>query len=90
MEAYDRRGRSERTWDVVDAVRAVAEARGVSMPQVALAWLHDRPAVTSVVPGARTTEQLRDNLGAVRLHLSFDEIASLDAASDPEPPYYPY
>jgi aryl-alcohol dehydrogenase-like predicted oxidoreductase len=90
MEAYDRRGRNERTWDVVDAVRAVADGRGVSMPQVALAWLHDRPAVTSVILGARTTEQLQDNLAAAGLHLSADETASLDAASDPEPPDYPY
>ncbi|HWG95248.1 MAG TPA: aldo/keto reductase, partial [Mycobacteriales bacterium] len=60
MEAYDRRGRTARTWDVVDAVRAVAEARGATMPQVALAWLHDRPGVTSVILGARTVEQLED------------------------------
>jgi aryl-alcohol dehydrogenase-like predicted oxidoreductase len=90
MEAYDRRGRAERTWDVVDAVRSVAEQRGVSMPQVALAWLHDRPAVTSVILGARTLEQLADDLGAAGLHLSADETAALDAASDPEPPDYPY
>ena len=90
MEAYDRRGRTQRTWDVVDAVRAVAEARGVSMPQVALAWLHDRPAVSSVILGARTTEQLADNLGAVGLHLTPAETAALDAASDPQPPDYPY
>ena len=90
MEAYDRRGRTQRTWDVVDAVRAVAEARGVSMPQVALAWLHDRPAVSSVILGARTLEQLADNLGAVGLHLAPEETASLDAASDPQPPDYPY
>jgi aryl-alcohol dehydrogenase-like predicted oxidoreductase len=90
MEAYDRRGRTERTWDVVDAVRTVAEQRGVSMPQVALAWLHDRPAVTSVVLGARTLEQLADDLGAAGLHLSAEETAALDAASDPEPPDYPY
>ena len=53
MEAYDRRG-TQRTWDVVDAVREVAEDRGVSMAQVALAWVADRPAVTSVILGART------------------------------------
>ena len=90
MEAYDRRGRTARTWDVVDAVRAVAEARGATMPQVALAWLHDRPGVTSVILGARTVEQLEDDLGAVGLRLSAEETASLDAASDPEPPDYPY
>ena len=62
VEAYDRRSIVERTWDVVDAVRAVADGRGVSMAQVALAWLADRPAVTSVILGARTTAQLDDNL----------------------------
>jgi aryl-alcohol dehydrogenase-like predicted oxidoreductase len=60
------------------------------MGQVALAWLHDRPAVSSVVLGARTTGQLRDNLGAVGLHLSEQETARLDAASDPAPAAYPY
>ena len=48
-----------RTWDVVDAVRAVAEARGATMAQVALAWLADRPAVTSVILGARTPRAAR-------------------------------
>src|SRR5689334_18867319 len=52
VEAYDRRSRVQRTWDVVDAVREVAEARGASMAQVALAWLVDRPAVSSVILGA--------------------------------------
>ena len=69
MEAYGRRNPEERTWRVIEAVRSVAEARGVSMAQVALAWLVDRPAVTSVILGARTLEQLDDNLGAAGLHL---------------------
>jgi aryl-alcohol dehydrogenase-like predicted oxidoreductase len=90
VEAYDRRGASERTWAVVDALLGVAEERGVPLGRVALAWLHDRPAVTSVILGARTTEQLADNLGAVGLHLSAEEVARLDAASDPEPADYPY
>ena len=90
MEAYDARAASERTWAVVDALQSVAEGRGVPMGQVALAWLHDRPAVSSVILGARTTEQLRDNLGAVGLHLSAEETARLDAASDPAPAAYPY
>ncbi|GMA88517.1 hypothetical protein GCM10025868_37670 [Angustibacter aerolatus] len=59
MEAYDRRG-TERTWDVVAAVQEVAEARGVSMAEVALAWVTDRPGVTSTILGARTLEQARD------------------------------
>ena len=53
------------------------------MAQVALAWLVDRPTVTSVILGARTLEQLQDNLGAAGLHLSEEETARLDAASDP-------
>src|SRR3954447_24472396 len=90
VEAYDRRSARQRTWDVVDAVRRVAEGRGVSMAQVALAWLADRPAVTSVILGARTTSQLDDNLAAAGLHLSDEETARLDAASDPGAADYPY
>jgi aryl-alcohol dehydrogenase-like predicted oxidoreductase len=90
MEAYGRRNPEERTWQVIDAVRSVAEARGVSMAQVALAWLVDRPAVTSVILGARTLEQLDDNLGAAGLHLSAEETASLDEASGPIVDDYPY
>ncbi len=90
VEAYDRRSTMQRTWDVIDAVQRIADARGVSMAQVALAWLVDRPAVTSVILGARTLEQLEDNLGAADLHLDEDEIAQLNAASDPAPADYPY
>jgi aryl-alcohol dehydrogenase-like predicted oxidoreductase len=60
------------------------------MGQVALAWLVDRPMVSSVILGARTVEQLRDNLGAAGLHLSPDETARLDTVSDPAPADYPY
>jgi aryl-alcohol dehydrogenase-like predicted oxidoreductase len=90
VEAYDRRSGSQRTWDVIAAVEAIAASRGVSMAQVALAWVVDRPMVTSVILGARTVEQLKDNLGAADLHLDPDEIARLDAASDPAPSDYPY
>jgi len=90
VEAYDRRSVQQRTWDVIDAVESIAEARGVSMAQVALAWLVDRPMVTSVILGARTLEQLEDNLGAAGLHLTVEEAERLDAASDPAPADYPY
>lgn len=90
VEAYARRSSVDRTWDVVAAVQEVAEARGVSMAQVALAWVHDRSAVTSVILGARTLEQLDDNLGAAGLHLSVEETQKLDAASDPGVGDYPY
>ena len=90
VEAYDGRNRSERTWQVIDAVREVASARGVSMAAVAIAWLADRPAVTSVILGARTVAQLDDNLTAADLVLSADEAARLDEASAPLVADYPY
>ncbi|HEX3816194.1 MAG TPA: aldo/keto reductase [Mycobacteriales bacterium] len=90
MEAYDRRNRDERTWRIIDAVESVATARGVSMSQVSLSWLADRSAVTSVILGARTVEQLDDNLGAAGLHLSAEETALLDEASAPIVADYPY
>lgn len=90
VEAYDRRSGRQRTWDVVEAVRSVADELGVTMAQVALAWLSDRPAVTSVILGARTTAQLEDNLQAADLRLSAEQTERLDAASDPEPADYPY
>ncbi len=90
MEAYDRRSSSQRTWDVVDALREVADARGVPMAQVALAWLVARPAVTSVILGARTLEQLTGNLAAVDLRLDDAEVERLDSASDPAAGEYPY
>src|SRR3984957_10296098 len=89
MEAYDRRG-TERTWNVIDAVQKVAEDRGVSMAEVALAWVTDRPAVTSTILGARTISQLETNLRAAGVHLTKAETAALDAASDPHVTDYPY
>ena len=89
MEAYDRRG-TERTWNIIDAVQKAAEDRGVSMAEIALAWVTDRPAVTSTILGARTTEQLETNLSAVDLHLTAEETATLDQASDLRATDYPY
>ena len=90
MEAYDRRAGVERVWRVIDAVREVADGRGATMAQVALAWLVDRPTVTSVILGARTTHQLRASLAAADLHLDDAERATLDEASDPVLEDYPY
>jgi aryl-alcohol dehydrogenase-like predicted oxidoreductase len=89
MEAYERRG-TERTWNVIDAVQKVAEDRGVSMAEVALAWVTDRPGVTSTILGARTTDQLETNLRAADLHLRAEETAALDQASDLQATDYPY
>ena len=89
MEAYDRRG-TDRTWEVIGAVEEIAKARGVSMAEVALAWVTGRPGVTSTILGARTTEQLEVNLAAAGLRLSTEELVALDVASDPRPADYPY
>ncbi|MEW1804816.1 aldo/keto reductase [Pseudarthrobacter sp. NPDC080039] len=90
MEAWQARNDNPRTWAVIDAVEDIASSHGVSQSQVALAWLADRPAVTSVILGARTTEQLADNLAAAELALSADDISRLTSASEPETGVYPY
>jgi aryl-alcohol dehydrogenase-like predicted oxidoreductase len=79
----------EALYDIVEALVEVAEARGASPAQVALAWLLGRPAVTSVIIGARSEAQLADNLGAADLELSAEERSRLDAVSAP-PLIYPY
>jgi aryl-alcohol dehydrogenase-like predicted oxidoreductase len=89
MEAWDRRS-SERTWRVIEAVQQIAGSRGVSMAEIALAWVTDRPGVTATILGARTTGQLRTNLRAAGLHLTAQETATLDAASDLGATDYPY
>ena len=66
-----------------------AKDRGASPAQVALAWLLDRPAVASLIIGARTDEQLADNLGAADLSLTAEELARLEEVSRP-PLLYPY
>ncbi|MGI4949350.1 MAG: aldo/keto reductase [Janthinobacterium lividum] len=73
---------------VLDAMRPIAQAHGVSLPQVALAWLLAKPAVTSVIMGAKRVDQLADNLGAADLALSAEDVTALDAASA-LPPEYP-
>jgi aryl-alcohol dehydrogenase-like predicted oxidoreductase len=82
----------ERLYRVVDALDAVAAEADRTVPQVALAWLLTRPTVSSVIIGARTEAQLRDNLGAVGWSLSAAQVRRLDEASEVTPPYpyYPY
>jgi aryl-alcohol dehydrogenase-like predicted oxidoreductase len=70
-------------WDTVDVLLEVAEAHGVSAAQVALAWLLARPGVSTVIVGARTEEQLSDNLAAAQLELTAEEHARLEAVSRP-------
>jgi aryl-alcohol dehydrogenase-like predicted oxidoreductase len=74
----------EKLYDTIEVLVDVASGHGASPAQVALAWLLGRPAVTSLIIGARTDEQLRDNLGAADLLLTGDERAALDKVSLPE------
>jgi len=71
----------ERAWDIIDAMRPIAEARGVSVAQIALAWLLHQPAVSTVIIGAKRVDQLQDNLGAIEVTLSAEERATLDEVS---------
>jgi aryl-alcohol dehydrogenase-like predicted oxidoreductase len=90
MEAFDKRNDEAFTWNVIEAVQDVAEQRDVSMAQVALAWVTDRPGVTSTILGARTVEQLEDNLAGGDLQLDTEETATLNAVSEPVVHDYPY
>jgi aryl-alcohol dehydrogenase-like predicted oxidoreductase len=76
-------------YDTIDVLVEVAEAHGVSAAQVALAWLLRRPSVTTVVIGARTDEQLADNLAAADLRLTDEQVDRLEQVSRP-PLLYPY
>jgi len=70
-------------YDTIETLVEIAEARGVSAAQVALAWLLARPGITSVIVGARTDEQLADNLAAATLELAPEEHARLERVSRP-------
>jgi aryl-alcohol dehydrogenase-like predicted oxidoreductase len=70
-----------RAFACVEAMRPIAEAHGVSVAQVALAYLFSKPFVTSVIIGAKNDEQLADNLAAAKLQLTHDELAALDTVS---------
>jgi aryl-alcohol dehydrogenase-like predicted oxidoreductase len=70
-----------RAFRAVEAMRPIAAAHGVSVARVALAWVLHQPAVTSVIIGAKTLEQLADNLAAADLKLSDAELAALDEVS---------
>ena len=85
--------KTERRWhlsedddfDVVDAVRAVATARGLPTAQIALAWLLAKPAVTAPIVGATRLRHLEDAIGAVDVALGDDEMARLEAPYRPHP-----
>jgi len=78
-----------RLYDIVDAIIEVGERHGVPAAQVAIAWVMGRPAVTSVIIGARTEDQLIQDIGAAQLRLTDEDRAQLDKVSAP-PLLYPY
>jgi aryl-alcohol dehydrogenase-like predicted oxidoreductase len=71
----------DRAYDCIDAMKSIASSKGVSVAQIALAWLLHQPQVTSVIVGAKRAEQLADNLAATQVSLSADELQSIDAVS---------
>src|SRR5579859_1612307 len=87
-ESWQRYG-NEHTWCVLDALFEIAKECGKSPAQVALNWVKDRPGVSSPIFGARTMEQLRDNLGATGWRLTDAQVTALNRASDKTLPY-PY
>ncbi len=78
----------DRAWDCIDVMRPIAQAHGVSVAQIALAWLLHQQQVTSVIVGAKRPDQLADNLAATSVRLNADELHKLDACSR-LPPEYP-
>jgi aryl-alcohol dehydrogenase-like predicted oxidoreductase len=79
----------EQAYRIIDVCDEIAQARGVSVAQVALNWLLCKPGVTSVIIGARNAAQLEDNLAAASWRLTEEEVLRLDAVSDVPAPY-PY
>ncbi|WP_295534201.1 aldo/keto reductase [uncultured Thioclava sp.] len=71
----------DRAYDVIEAMRPIADAKGVSVAQIALAWLLHQDAVTSVIVGAKRVDQLRDNIAASEVKLSEDDLKTLNAVS---------
>jgi aryl-alcohol dehydrogenase-like predicted oxidoreductase len=78
----------DRAYGVIDAMKPIAEARGVSVAQIAIAWLLHQRVVTAVIVGAKRIDQLQDNIAATDVSLSDADIAALDEASK-LPPEYP-
>jgi aryl-alcohol dehydrogenase (NADP+) len=89
VEAYSRRN-VDRTWRIVEALEAVASEVGARPAHVALRWLADRPGVTAPLLGARTADQIADNLKAADVSLSDEQRRRLDEVSAPATPDYPY
>jgi aryl-alcohol dehydrogenase-like predicted oxidoreductase len=81
---------TEESFDVLEAVQAIANEKGCTPGQLALAWCKDKPGVTSPIIGPRTMEQLEDNLGAVEVSLDESDHERLDAVASPGRAIVPY
>ena len=79
----------DKLFDIIDVLLKIGQQRGVSAARVALAWLLQQPAVTSIIIGGRTKEQFADNLASAEFVLGAEELAELDKVSRP-PLAYPY
>lgn len=90
MEAWQARNAKERTWRIIDTVVETARSLAAEPSQVALAWLAQQPAVTSVILGARSRDQLAANLAAADVVLDADQLKQLTEVSAPVLDDYPY
>jgi len=72
----------ERAYQIVDTIRPIATEHDASIAQVALAWLSHQPYVTSIIVGARTSDQLKDNIASTALTLSPEELQVLNEVSE--------
>jgi aryl-alcohol dehydrogenase-like predicted oxidoreductase len=82
---------TDRIYDVIEGLQPLAEEKSITLSQLALAWCMHRPGVTSPIMGPRTMEQLEDNLGAVGVRFSDDELKRIDDVarrSDAVAPFY--
>jgi aryl-alcohol dehydrogenase-like predicted oxidoreductase len=77
----------EKAYDIIEVMQEIATAKGVSVAQIALAWLLHQPVVSSVIIGAKRPEQLEDNLKSTEITLTMEELAALDAGSKLSPEY---
>ena len=74
---------NEKTYAVVDELEIIAKAHETTVASVALAWLHAQPAVTSIIIGARRLSQFEDNVRAIDVNLTAEELARLNAITEP-------
>jgi aryl-alcohol dehydrogenase-like predicted oxidoreductase len=77
----------EKAFDIIDVMQKIAQSKGISVAQIALAWLLHQPVVTTVIVGAKREEQLQDNLKSVEIKLSSEELTQLDEVSKLAPEY---